>query len=141
MITVKELMSNQLYTLKPTDTVHQARQLMLDKHIRHVPILDNNGTFLGLITKHDVLALSVSELADIEPQERIEIESGIPLSEVMLTEVVVAQENTNLLEAARFMLEQKHGCLPVFKDETLTGILTEADFVKLAMHLMERLAM
>ncbi len=62
MITIKELMSNELYTLKSTNTVHQARQLMLSKQIRHVPIVDDEGKFVGLLTKRDVLAVSVSAL-------------------------------------------------------------------------------
>jgi CBS domain-containing protein len=140
MITVKELMSDELYTLKPTNTVHEARELMLQKHIRHIPITNEQGKFVGLITKHDILALSVSELADISQKERDEIESSILLSDVMIRDVVVANEETNLLEAAQFLLDQKHGCLPVFHGTQLIGILTEADFVKLAIHLMKKTA-
>lgn len=140
MITVKELMDDRVYSLRPTDTVYDARRLMVEKRVRHVPILELNGQFVGLITKHDILALSVSDLADIDPNERAEIESNIPLSEVMIKDVVVAEEQTNLLEAARFLLEQKHGCLPIFHQGELSGILTESDFVKLAVYLMEKMA-
>jgi CBS domain-containing membrane protein len=139
MITVKELMNRELYTLKPTDTLHQARDLMLKKQIRHIPIVDKAGQFVGLLTKRDVLAAGVSALADINTQERDELESGIPISEIMITDVIIAQEETLLLEAARSMLKQKQGCLPVFRGHQLLGILTEADFVKLALYLMENL--
>ncbi|MDM8558960.1 CBS domain-containing protein [Candidatus Parabeggiatoa sp. HSG14] len=137
MITVKELMSNELYTLKSTNTIHQARELMLKKRVRHVPIVDKKGEFVGLLTKHDVLGASVSALADINDQERNELESNIPISGIMMTKVVFAEEDTSLLEAARFMLKQKQGCLPIFRGSKLVGILTEADFVKLALQLME----
>ncbi|HID98760.1 MAG TPA: CBS domain-containing protein [Thiotrichaceae bacterium] len=139
MITVKELMSRELYTLKPTDTLHQARDLMLKKQIRHIPIVDKEGKFVGLLTKRDVLAAGVSALADINTQERDELESSIPISEIMITDVLLAEEDTLLLEAARSMLKQKHGCLPVFRGHQLLGILTEADFVKLALYLMEKI--
>jgi CBS domain-containing protein len=137
MITVKELMMDQLYTLKPTNTVHQARDLMLDKQIRHIPIVDNSGKFIGLLTKRDILAASISSLAEIDNKERDELEDGIPISEIMITDVVVAQEDTNLLDAAQHLLGQKHGCLPIFRDDKLVGILTESDFVSLAIHLMK----
>jgi CBS domain-containing protein len=140
MITVKELMNDRVYSLRPTDTVYDARRLMVEKRVRHVPILERNGQFVGLITKHDILALSVSDLADIDPSERADIESNIPLSEVMIKDVVVAEEDTSLLDAARFLLEQKHGCLPIFNHGELSGILTESDFVKLAVYLMEKMA-
>ncbi|MEN8217586.1 MAG: CBS domain-containing protein [Pseudomonadota bacterium] len=137
MTIVKELMSRKLYTLKPTDTIHQARQLMLSKQIRHIPVVNEQGKFVGLLTKRDLLAISVSALAEIDTVERDELETGIPISGVMVTDVVVAQEEATLLEAAQFMLKQKHGCLPIFSGEQLVGILTEGDFVKLAIHLME----
>ncbi|MDM8567829.1 CBS domain-containing protein [Candidatus Halobeggiatoa sp. HSG11] len=138
MLTVKDLMSRELHTLKPTDTIQQARELMLEKRIRHVPIIDEDSKFVGLLTKRDVLAISVSALADIDIKERNELESHVPISEVMISEVVIAQENTALIKAANFMLQQKHGCLPVFKDEKLIGILTESDFVRLSLYLMKK---
>ncbi|MDY6993398.1 MAG: CBS domain-containing protein [Pseudomonadota bacterium] len=140
MIIVKDLMSPDLYTLKPTDSIYKARKLMLEKQIRHLPIVDNQDRFVGLLTKRDILALSVSVLADIDITEREELEAGIPIAEVMITDIVVAEEETNLIEAARFMLDQKHGCLPVLRGRQLIGILTEADFVKLALFLMEKMA-
>lgn len=140
MITVKELMMGQLYTLKPTNTVHQARDLMLDKQIRHIPIVDNSGKFIGLLTKRDILAASISSLADIDNIERDELEDGIPIAEVMITDVVVAQEDASLLDAAQHLLDQKHGCLPIFRGDKLVGILTESDFVRLAVHMMKNSA-
>lgn len=139
MITVQDLMSEELHTLSPTDTVHEARELMLKSRIRHIPIVDNEGEFVGLVTKHDILEVSVSALAGIDNETRDELESAIPLGEIMITDITIADAETSLLEAAKFMLEQKHGCLPVFQNSQLIGILTEADFVKLALHLMQRL--
>lgn len=137
MMTTKDLMCRELYTLKPSDNVHQARQLMLDKRIRHVPIIDDGGEFMGLLTKRDILAASVSILADIDPAERDELEASIPISKVMITDIIAAEEDTPLYEAAKFMLEQKHGCLPVLQGSKLVGILTEADFVRFAIYLMD----
>ena len=140
MITVQELMSEALYTLSAHDTIHTARELMLEKRIRHVPIVDDEDNLVGLLTKHDVLAVSLSTLAEVENEVRDELEEGIPIGEVMITDLMVGYLTTSLREAARVMLEQKHGCLPILSaDQKLAGILTEADFVKLALHLMERL--
>ena len=140
MITVKELMMEQLYTLKPTNTVHEARDLMLDKQVRHIPIVDFDGKFIGLVTKRDILAASISSLVDIDKIERDELEDGIPIAEIMITDVVVAQEDASLLDAAQNILAQKYGCLPIFRNEKLVGILTESDFVRLAIYLMKNSA-
>ncbi len=139
MVTVKDLMNSELYTLKPTDTIHEARELMVEKRIRNIPIVTDDGKFVGLLTKQVVLAVSVSALADIDAQERDELESHVPISEVMITEVAIAEENTNLNKAAQFLLQQQHGCLPIFKDGKIIGILTESDFVKLALYLMKNM--
>lgn len=139
MKTVQELMSHTLYTLKAHDTVHTARELMLEKRIRHVPIVDDAGNLVGLLTKHDVLEVSISTLAEVENEVRDELEEGIPISEVMMTDLMVGYLDTSLREAAQFMLEQKHGCLPILSaDQKLAGILTEADFVRLALFYMEQ---
>lgn len=140
MITVEELMSTQLYTLRETHSVHDARKLMADHKIRHVVVVDEEGMFLGLLSQRDVSAAAVSTFADISNEERDELEAGIPVREIMTTDMIVAEEGTNLLEAARFMLETKHGCLPVVSSGYLKGILTEADFVKLSVELLEKLA-
>ena len=140
MLIVKDLMCHELYTLKTTDTVQQARELMLKQHIRHIPIVSEDNELLGLVSKRDVLAVSVSTLADLQESERNEIESYIPISKIMLNEIVIAEENTYLLEAARFMLENKQGCLPVINESKLVGILTEADFVRLSLFLLKKMA-
>jgi len=139
MMKAKDLMNREVYSLKPTDTVYQARELMLEKRIRHIPIVNDQGEFVGLLTKRDVLAVSVSALADINASERNELESAIPIGEVMTTDLMVAEEETDLREAAQFMLDEKHGCLPVLRNRRLVGIITEADFVRLAIYLMEKL--
>jgi len=140
MMIVKELMSSELYVLESTATLYDAHQLMLDKKVRHIPIVDKQEQFVGLLSQRDVLAASVSILAEIDVQERQELESNIPIAQIMTTDVVIAEEETSLLDATQFMLLQKQGCLPVFKNKQLVGILTEADFVKLAHELMSKMA-
>ncbi len=94
MITVQELMSEALYTLSAHDTIHTARELMLEKRIRHVPIVDEEDNLVGLLTKHDVLAVSLSTLAEVENEVRDELEEGIPIGEVMITDLMVDHQFT-----------------------------------------------
>ncbi len=140
MISIHELMSTELYTLHPRNTLHDAHALMTQHKVRHIPLIDDDNKFVGLLSQRDLLAMSVSSFADISNDERDELETGIPLSAVVTREVVTAEEETSLLEAARFMLNTKHGCLPVIDSQgRLKGILTEADFVRLAIHLLEKM--
>ncbi|MDM8547596.1 CBS domain-containing protein [Candidatus Venteria ishoeyi] len=140
MISIRELMSTQLYTVNEHATVHDAHQIMREHKIRHVPVVNEHQVFVGLLTQHDLLTAAVSSFADVTDSEREELESGIPVAEIMVRDIIVANEETNLMEAARFMVETKHGCLPVVDiDNTLLGILTEEDFVQLAIKLLEKL--
>lgn len=139
MITVGEVMSTELHTLPDTESVLQARRLMGERHVRHMPVVDPAGIFVGLLTQRDVLATTVSVLADVDHQSIEELESSIPVREVMTTNMAVVSPDTDLKEAATYLLEHKLGCLPVMSEEELVGILTEADFIKLVLSLLDRL--
>ena len=138
MLTVKDVMSTDLVTLKDTESVSLARQIMGHKHVRHVPIRNEAGEFVGLLTQRDVLAATVSIFADVDQQVIDEMESSIPIREIMTTAMTVVHEDTLLHEAAKYLLELKIGCLPVLSNGRLAGILTEADFIKLAIELINK---
>lgn len=140
MIRIAELMTQDVQTLNETDSIHDARDLMTHHKIRHIPVVDEQGFFIGLLTQRDLLKVSVSTFAEVSRQERDELETGIPLREVMVTDIVVADEETDLREAARYILDTKHGCLPVVNDGKVIGILTESDFVRLSLGLLDKLA-
>ena len=137
MITVEELMTTEIFTVSPDDTAQRAHELMTGNRIRHLPVLDKDGTMVGLVTERDLLAASVSALADMSEQERDEMEAGIPVSAVMSIELVYADLDTSLSEAAGYLLKSTHGCLPVLDDGALRGIITETDFVALTARILD----
>lgn len=139
MINVNDLMTTNLYTLSENDTLRTARLAMAEHRIRHIPIVDADNRFLGVLTQRDVLALTVSSLADMDAEEREALDTNIALSEVMSRNVLTVDAKTSLREAAGLMLEKKIGCLPVVAGDYLIGILTEADFLKLVVHLVDRI--
>ena len=55
MITVNEFMTSEPCTLRDTDSINNARQIMTEKHIRHIPITDSDNHVLGLAKQRDVL--------------------------------------------------------------------------------------
>jgi CBS domain-containing membrane protein len=138
VITVAELMTRALVTLPETASVWEARQIMTDRRIRHIPIVNAENEFVGILSQRDVLATTVSVLADIEPAEVRALESSIPVREVMTVEVMGVEKDTDLREAAQYMLDQKLGCLPVVSEQRLVGILTETDFIRLVLLLLDR---
>ena len=138
MIKVSEVMSTNVLTLLDTATVAEARQLMSSANVRHLPVLNPDKEVIGLITQRDLLSVALSRLADVERYEREALESTIPISEVMTKNVTMVEEHTNLREAAQHMLDHKVGCLPVVEDGKLVGIVTESDFLRLVVNLLDR---
>ena len=64
MLTVTEIMSREPYTLGPENSLLDARQLMTEHHIRHIPIVSAKGGLVGLVSQRDVLAASESSIID-----------------------------------------------------------------------------
>jgi len=138
VITVGEVMSTDLLTVEDTASLADARRLMTEEHIRHLPVVNGLQEFVGLLTQRDVLASTLSSLAEVDREERDALESSIPVRELMHTDLAVVEEDTSLREAAVYLLRHKIGCLPVVSSGSLVGIVTESDFLKLVIKLLDR---
>ena len=139
MLKVNDLMTKKVFSLQEHDNVQTARSIMNLGRIRHIPIVDRGERFVGLLTHRDLLAVTISKLADIEDEVQNEIDASIPIHEIMRRDVTTISPDVDLREAAELLLQHKYGCLPVVEDERLVGILTEADFLKLTISLMDAL--
>lgn len=138
MITVKDLMNKNVVTLKDTDSVRSARELMEKHRVRHIPIVNEADEFVGLLTQRDLLATTVSALSDLEDDQIEAMESNVLIEEVMTTDVTVVDAKTDLHNAAQILLDRKYGCLPVVKGGKVLGIVTDTDFVALAVKLLTK---
>lgn len=137
MLKVKDMMTTEVFSLKATDTLKTARSMMSLARIRHIPIVGTDNGFIGLLTHRDILQASISRFADVDSSVQDEIDSGIPISEIMREDVTVVSPLLDIRDAAELLLNHKYGCLPVVQDGVLVGILTEADFLKLTISLMD----
>ncbi|MCA1944097.1 MAG: CBS domain-containing protein [Desulfovibrio sp.] len=137
MLTVGDLMTTELFTLKRTDSLRTARSMMTLARIRHIPVVDDHNVFLGLVTHRDILSATISQFAEVDKSVQEEIDAGIPLNEIMRRDVTTVSSQTSLRVAAELLLNHKYGCLPVVEDKVLRGIITESDFLKLTIRLMD----
>ena len=136
---VADIMTRDIFPLKSNQTLNVVRLLMRTVRVRHVPILNNEEQFVGLLSHRDLLAYSISKLADIDPLEQGELDRHIPIKDVMRTEIATTTATTDLKEAITSILENKFGCLPVINDKGhLVGIITEEDIIRLAIKLLEK---
>ncbi len=139
MLIASDIMSDKLISLRVDDSLYLARQTMEMAKIRHIPVVDAKGMFVGLVTNRDILAAMVSKLAKIDPAAQDQLLSAIPIREVMRTDVTFITPAMSLRKAAELLLDHKYGCLPVVSEKKLVGILTESDFLRLTISLMDAL--
>ncbi len=132
MKTVGELMTRDLVTLKETQNLALADELLRLHRIRHLPVV-REGKLVGLITHRDLLKANSQKGADPARQ---------PLwaADIMNREVRTVRPDMSLRDSVKLMLDNKFGCLPVVgEDGKLLGILTEADLVRYAQQLISEL--
>lgn len=127
---VKDIMSTDLFTLISSDTFDMVDTLMKWRRIRHVPVVNEENTLMGLITHRDFLKVAVSRLAEVDQKELVKTYRQLKVSDLMQTDVLAVSPKMPLAEAAEIMHTKKFGCLPVVEDDKLVGIVTEADFVR-----------
>lgn len=133
---VRDLMSTDLVTLTEEETLTDAQRCMARGRIRHLPVV-RDGRLVGLVTHRDLLAASFSIFAEVEANEQRRVFSTVPVVELMHRDVVTVSPNLGASQAARILLENKYGCLPVAdEDGRLLGIVTEADFLSLTVRLL-----
>ena len=138
MITIEEFMTADPYTLRESSSLNDARRIMTEKHIRHIPITDENKHLIGLVTQRDVLAATDP---GSEQQTRSAPDQGdtdIELSDIMIRDISVIHRSDSLRQAAQYLQSHKYGCLPVVSDEILVGIITDSDFIEIAINLLEQ---
>jgi len=135
MFTIEAIMSTNLITLPANATLAEARALMHENRIHHIPVVKGDK-LIGLITLTDVLAATDSFLR--EDNTRIHADS-ISIEETMVTDIMTVDVHASLRQAALFIERHKIGCLPVLDNEKLVGIITDTDFVAVAINLLEQL--
>jgi CBS domain-containing protein len=135
MFSIEAIMSTNLITVSPSATLAEARTLMHENRIHHLPVLEGDK-LIGLISLTNVLAATDSFLRD--DGSRIHADD-IGISDAMVTDVATVDVSASLRHAALFLEKHKIGCLPVMDNHELVGIITDTDFVAVAINLLEQL--
>ncbi len=127
--TVERFMSKDLFTVRPEDVIDLAASLMNWKHIRHVPVEDDEGNLVGVVSHRDLL--------EIMARNRLRNGQEIVIKDVMKTELVTVGPQTPTLEALTLMRQKSIGCLPIVQGGKLVGMVTAHDFLTVSARLFE----
>jgi len=102
-----------------------------------LPVVDNNNKLVGITTQTDMLHVSPSITTSLSVFEVNYLLANLHVSDVMSSPVITVLEDAPLEEAARIMVEEKIGCLPVMRDDKMVGIITEIDIFETFVEILE----
>lgn len=136
MMRVQDIMTTDVLTLESDASLHDAKELMTLNNFRHVPVM-NEMVLIGILSQRDLLRAQSSSLLAQSEESRINYEKSVKLDEVCEKEVVTIHPRATLLEAAKYIRRHRLGCLPVVNGDELLGIITDSDFVNVAINLLE----
>ncbi len=133
---VYERMSRHPMTVSPNTPVEQALKRMRDEKVRRFPVIDDDGKLVGIVSDKDLLYAAPSPATSLSIYELHYLYSRITVSQVMTREIITVEEDDPIEEAARVMVDNKIGGLPVMREGKLVGIITETDIFKTLMEMM-----
>jgi len=135
---VKDVMTKKPFSIDPEAPVGTAVAIMTDHKIRHLPVVDDRGGIIGIVTDRDLrsaaLATGLEQHLSQAARRRLR-DLGATLEDLrvkhaMTWHPVTAPAEIPLTQAAALMLEKHVGCLPVVENGALVGILTERDALR-----------
>ena len=133
---VGERMTRDPIFIRDDTPLDEAMKIMRDNKIRRLPVLNDKGALIGIVSERDLLYASPSPATSLSIYELHYLMSRIAVADVMTTEVITVAEDAPLEEAARIMADNKIGGLPVVSRGELVGIITETDLFRIFLELL-----
>ena len=124
---VRDRMSTKPVTIAANTPIAEALRTMRHAAVRRMPVLDESGKLVGIVSEKDLLVASPSPASSLTASEVHYLLNHLMVSELMSTEVITISPDTPVEEAARIMADHKIGGLPVMESDRLVGIITETD--------------
>jgi CBS domain-containing membrane protein len=127
---VNDIMTREVKTLGRNDTLDIARDVMALGRIRHLPVLDD-GKVVGVVSQRDLFSAGLVAALGYGSRTQTTLLKTVSVKEVMSEPPITVSPEVRVTKAARLMMEKKIGCLPVVEGETLVGLVTETDLLRL----------
>ena len=126
---VKELMREQLHSVSPDDRVVHARRLLIDQNIARLPVI-NNGILIGIISDIDI-TFALAKLKKSFPlgKQKHQLDELL-VNDAMQAPAISIDAGKTVKDAAKLMIKENVGCLPVIQNEKIIGIVTRTDVIK-----------
>jgi len=128
-LTVRDIMARDPTTLGRNDTLDLAEDIMNLGRIRHMPVVDE-GNIVGIMSQRDLFRSALVTALGFGRKTHRAVIKTIKIKEIMTEHVITISPDASVKKAARMMIDQKIGCLPVVDGGKLVGLLTETDILR-----------
>jgi acetoin utilization protein AcuB len=134
---VRERMTTNVITVSTDTDVEKAYEVMKTHDIRRLPVVDAEGTLIGIVTDRDVRGVLIPWKSSTEDKEFLYFASDVRVDEVMTSNVVTIRPETDIAEVARLIHTHKIGGLPVVDNgNKVVGIITAMDILAMFIEIM-----
>jgi acetoin utilization protein AcuB len=127
---VRELMTGAPTTVHLDMPVLDARHLMLERRIRHLPVVNEANELAGIVTDRDIRLNLPSQATSLSVWEINHLLAQLTVAKVMTQSVITVGPDREARDAAQLMLDHTIGALPVVDGGRLIGIITETDLLR-----------
>jgi acetoin utilization protein AcuB len=126
---MREKIRKNPITINPNASFFEGQNLIQEKGVRHLPVVDENNRLLGIVTERDIRKAGPSDVDMLSRQEASYLLKKLKVSAFMTPKqkLVTITPDALIEEAVQLMHDHKIGCLPVVEGEKLYGIFTETD--------------
>jgi len=126
---MREKIQKNPVTISPEASFYEARNLIHEKGVRHLPVVDKNNMLAGIVTDRDIREAAPSDATLLSVQELNYLLGKLKVSSFMTSKekLITITPDTLIEEAVQLMHDNKVGCLPVIEGGKLYGIFTETD--------------
>ena len=127
----EEIMTEDVTTLEETATIGEALQIMEEKDIRHIPVV-RGGEVVGMLSDRDLRSLGLSLVTDLQGIEKLQARFASRVSELMTSNVIRVDPETDVRELVDVMIEEKISAVPVVDEDSgdLVGIVSHVDVMR-----------
>jgi acetoin utilization protein AcuB len=132
---VRSVMTRNPFTINQHDPVTDAQALMRREKVHRLPVLNNAKKLIGIISEKDLLYASPSPASTLNVYEMSSLLSKLKVERVMTRDVLTVTPETLVEDAARILVDNNIGGLPVMDGDRLVGIVTESDLFRLLIDL------
>jgi acetoin utilization protein AcuB len=134
---IRERMTRNPVLCSPELPVSDAFDLMKREHITRMPVVDKSGRLVGIVSEKDLLRVTPSPATTLSMYEIPYLLSKVKVNDVMTKNVITISEDTPIEYAARIMVDNRIGGLPVVTPENaVVGIITQTDIFKTFLELI-----